>query len=48
MSNRFLLLTAFYSYLINKMKPAKLHYGILCWFSVACCCWCTSDKFAQR
>ncbi|XP_039235498.1 ribonuclease T2 [Pipra filicauda] len=36
-----------WTYLINKMKPAKLHCWILGWFSVALCCWCTSDKFTQ-
>ncbi|XP_074436349.1 ribonuclease T2 isoform X2 [Larus michahellis] len=35
-------------YLINKMKPANLHYWILGWLSMALCCWCTSDKFTQR
>ncbi|XP_042669033.1 ribonuclease T2 isoform X2 [Centrocercus urophasianus] len=29
------------------MKPAKLHYWILGCFSMALCCWCTSDKFPQ-
>ncbi|XP_058692210.1 ribonuclease T2 isoform X3 [Poecile atricapillus] len=29
------------------MKPAKLHYWILVWFSMALCCWCTSDAFTQ-
>ncbi|XP_052640847.1 ribonuclease T2 isoform X2 [Harpia harpyja] len=29
------------------MKPAKLHYWILGWFSMALCCWCASDKFTQ-
>ncbi|XP_010166085.1 ribonuclease T2-like [Antrostomus carolinensis] len=29
------------------MKPAKLHYWILGWFSMTLCCWCTSDKFTQ-
>ncbi|KAM9297224.1 ribonuclease T2 isoform 2-T4 [Morus bassanus] len=29
------------------MKPAKLQYWILGWFSMAFCCWCTSDKFTQ-
>nr|XP_010298187.1 PREDICTED: ribonuclease T2-like [Balearica regulorum gibbericeps] len=29
------------------MKPAKLHYWILGWFSMTLCCWCTSDKFIQ-
>uniref|UniRef100_A0A8B9RWF7 Uncharacterized protein n=1 Tax=Accipiter nisus TaxID=211598 RepID=A0A8B9RWF7_9AVES len=34
-------------YLINKMKPAKLHYWIVGWFSMALCCWCASGKFTQ-
>ncbi|KAM4679325.1 ribonuclease T2 isoform 2-T9 [Amazona ochrocephala] len=29
------------------MKPAKLHYWVLGWFSMALCGWCTSNKFTQ-
>ncbi|PKK33166.1 ribonuclease T2 [Columba livia] len=29
------------------MKPVKLQYWILGWFSMALCCWCISDEFSQ-